>query len=79
METADPHPITRDEIHALERKWQKAYDIAKAREASHGHDKYRYWLEVHLAWRVQDAIRDRIKALVERYVEQELDGIVADL
>ena len=78
METAH-QPITLDEIHALERKWQKAYDIAKARESAQGHDRHRYWLEVHMAWRVQDAIRSRINAMVDRYVEQELDRLVARL
>ena len=72
-------PTTLDEIHALERKWQKAYDIAKIKEDAQGHERSRYWLEVHMAWRVQDAIRDRIKAMVERYVEQELDRLVAEL
>lgn len=61
--------VTIDKIYDLEKIWQKAYDTAKATEESISKDdKVKYWLKVHMTWRVQDAIRDKIKVMIDEYV-----------
>lgn len=67
---------TLDDIYRMEKTWCRAYDTYKAAENSKSlDDKARYWLEVHIAWRVQGAIRKKIEAMVDAYVEENIDEL----
>lgn len=71
--------LTIDKIYSLEKAWQKAYDIAKATEESVSKDdKVKYWLKVHVAWRIQDEIRDKIKAMVDEYVSANIEQLCSE-
>lgn len=67
--------MTLDEIYKAEKVWQKAYDIAKATEESVSkEDKVKYWLKVHMAWRIQQEIRRKIETMVDEYIAENIDA-----
>lgn len=74
--TTDPQL---EKIYLLEKVWHKSYDRAKAIEESISKaDIVKYWLKVQLAYRIQREIRDKIDAMIDQYVIENIDKIIKD-
>jgi len=71
--------LTIERIYALEKAWQKAYDTAKTTEQSvPNEDKVRYWLKVHIAWRIQEEMRRKLEGMVSEYVSENIDRLCSE-
>lgn len=72
--------MTLEEIGLLNKAWIKAWDASKALEDANGgmSKPVEYWTKVHLAWVIQDKIRDKLKAAQAQYVEENLDKLIKE-